>query len=196
MNYSGNNQSSRDSPIQEYHGDYQKKINSGYTSPQYGHQKPVFNSSILRQEDLCPRTTQEQFPGYFSAPFVGISEIQKTNIQKSKKLGKKKINLEFISDRNRRNVTFSKRKKGIMKKAFELNVLTGSEVLLLVASPSGHVYTFATPKFLPIVNDHKSIIEKCLNKEDIRHQNYLYNIPEISNISTSEETMSLEDLLD
>ena len=41
--------------------------------------------------------------------------------------GKKKMNIEFIEDRPKRNITFSKRKAGIMKKAFELSTLTGSE---------------------------------------------------------------------
>lgn len=77
--------------------------------------------------------------------------------------GKKKMVLEYIEPKNKRSVTFSKRKKGIMKKAFELNVLTGSQILLLVASESGHVYTFATPKLKPIITDHEYLIQQCLN---------------------------------
>lgn len=34
-----------------------------------------------------------------------------------------------------------------MKKAYELSVLTGSEVLVLVASEGGNVYSFATDRF-------------------------------------------------
>merc|ERR1712000_339458 len=77
--------------------------------------------------------------------------------------GRKKIEMKFIKDRNRRSVTFSKRKKGIMKKAYELSVLTGSEVLLLVASESGHVYTFGTPKLRPIISKQEYIIQQCLS---------------------------------
>ena len=33
-----------------------------------------------------------------------------------KKLGRRKINIEFIEDKSRRHITFSKRKAGIMKK--------------------------------------------------------------------------------
>lgn len=77
--------------------------------------------------------------------------------------GRKKISMEFIKDKSRRGVTFSKRKKGIMKKAFELNVLTKCEVLLIVASETGHVYTFATPKLQPIIKQHESLIQQYLN---------------------------------
>ena len=45
---------------------------------------------------------------------------------------RRKIQIKFIENKTRRHVTFSKRKYGIMKKAFELSVLTGTQVLLLV----------------------------------------------------------------
>lgn len=93
---------------------------------------------------------------------------------KSRQSGKKKIKLEYISGRNKRNVTFSKRKKGIMKKAYELNILTGTEILLLVASESGHVYTFATPKLRPIINEHENLIQSCLNAQGPGDQEYFH----------------------
>ncbi|KAM0676978.1 transcription factor of the MADS box [Binucleata daphniae] len=83
--------------------------------------------------------------------------------KKVKKTGRKKIIMEYIEGKNKRSVTFSKRKKGIMKKAYELNVLTGTQILLLVASESGHVYTFATPKLKPIISNHERLIQQCLN---------------------------------
>lgn len=38
------------------------------------------------------------------------------NIRHEKKSGRRKIRIEFIEDRSRRHITFSKRKAGIMKK--------------------------------------------------------------------------------
>ncbi|KAG7267215.1 hypothetical protein CRUP_007338 [Coryphaenoides rupestris] len=38
-----------------------------------------------------------------------------------------------------------------MKLAYELSTLTGTQVLLLVASETGHVYTFATRKLQPMI---------------------------------------------
>ncbi len=36
----------------------------------------------------------------------------------AKRAGRRKINIEFIKDKSRRHITFSKRKAGIMKKVF------------------------------------------------------------------------------
>ena len=41
--------------------------------------------------------------------------------------------------------------------AYELSTLTGTQVLLLVASETGHVYTFSTQKLKPLITaDHGS----------------------------------------
>lgn len=53
--------------------------------------------------------------------------------------------------------------------AYELSTLTGTEVLLLVASETGHVYTFATPKLQPLITkqEGKNLIQSCLNSPDV-----------------------------
>ena len=49
--------------------------------------------------------------------------------------------------------------------AYELSTLTGTQVLLLVASETGHVYTFATRKLQPMITSEtgKALIQTCLN---------------------------------
>ncbi|CAM9920887.1 unnamed protein product [Lampetra planeri] len=76
--------------------------------------------------------------------------------------------MAFIDNKLRRYTTFSKRKTGIMKKAYELSTLTGTQVLLLVASETGHVYTFATRKLQPMITSEsgKALIQTCLNSPD------------------------------
>ena len=83
-------------------------------------------------------------------------------------LGRVKIRMEFIQNKLRRYTTFSKRKTGIMKKAHELSTLTGTQVMLLVASETGHVYAFATHKLRQLIGDEpgKSLIQSCLNAPD------------------------------
>jgi hypothetical protein len=56
--------------------------------------------------------------------------------------GRKKIAMERIEDANRLQVCFSKRRKGLLKKAFELSVLCGAQVGLIVFSPAGKPYTY------------------------------------------------------
>lgn len=47
--------------------------------------------------------------------------------------------------------------------------MTGTQVLLLVASETGHVYTFATPKLQPLITkpEGKNLIQACLNSPDL-----------------------------
>uniref|UniRef100_A0A8D8M3R9 Serum response factor homolog n=1 Tax=Cacopsylla melanoneura TaxID=428564 RepID=A0A8D8M3R9_9HEMI len=82
--------------------------------------------------------------------------------------GRVKIKMEYIDNKLRRYTTFSKRKTGIMKKAYELSTLTGTQVMLLVASETGHVYTFATRKLQPMITSDagKALIQTCLNSPD------------------------------
>ncbi|KAF9764018.1 Serum response factor like protein A [Nosema granulosis] len=144
-------------------------MNPKYDVPdQYGYSQWT-NQGMVYGYDQYGYYPQHMNPyhGGLVSSFNGeIHQIPEPEAPKARQSGKKKIKLEYISGRNKRNVTFSKRKKGIMKKAYELNVLTGTEILLLVASESGHVYTFATPKLRPIINDHENIIQSCLNAQN------------------------------
>ncbi|XP_056617018.1 serum response factor b isoform X4 [Triplophysa dalaica] len=55
-----------------------------------------------------------------------------------------------------------------IRQAYELSTLTGTQVLLLVASETGHVYTFATRKLQPMITSEtgKALIQTCLNSPD------------------------------
>ncbi|XP_046745332.1 muscarinic acetylcholine receptor gar-3-like isoform X2 [Diprion similis] len=58
--------------------------------------------------------------------------------------------------------------KIVPKQAYELSTLTGTQVMLLVASETGHVYTFATRKLQPMITSEagKALIQTCLNSPD------------------------------
>jgi pheromone receptor transcription factor len=102
-----------------------------------------------------------------AAESVGDDEDEEEK-PKDKKAGRRKIKIEFIQDKSRRHITFSKRKAGIMKKAYELSTLTGTQVLLLVVSETGLVYTFTTAKLQPLVTqpEGKNLIQACLNSSN------------------------------
>jgi MADS-box transcription factor len=57
--------------------------------------------------------------------------------------------------------------------AYELSVLTGTQVLLLVVSETGLVYTFTTPKLQPLVTkpEGKNLIQACLNAPEPSSEN-------------------------
>nr|AIN39809.1 hypothetical protein [Zoysia matrella] len=55
-----------------------------------------------------------------------------------------KTEMKRIENATSRLVTFSKRRNGLLKKAFELSVLCDAEVALIVFSPRGKLYEFAS----------------------------------------------------
>ncbi len=79
--------------------------------------------------------------------------------------GRRKIDIKYIREKSRRHITFSKRKAGIVKKAHELATLTGTDVLLLIASEAGTVYFHHSERFRLIVDspDAKQRIAECLS---------------------------------
>nr|GEX88810.1 transcription factor, MADS-box [Tanacetum cinerariifolium] len=58
-------------------------------------------------------------------------------INKRSSKGRQKIDIKKIEAKSSRQVTFSKRRAGLFKKAVELYVLTGAKVGILVKSPGG-----------------------------------------------------------
>lgn len=52
--------------------------------------------------------------------------------------------MKRIENATSRQVTFSKRRNGLLKKAFELSVLCDAEVALVIFSPRGKLYEFAS----------------------------------------------------
>eukprot|EP01080_Neovahlkampfia_damariscottae_P006905 gene6905-11067_t len=151
------------------------------TSPGTTGLKPG-QTQTLNQQPL----TQQQLQGHFTTQTVNMSKQQTYNPQNTeggnqnedvdsdgekeapKKARRRKIKIEYIKDKSKRHITFSKRKGGIMKKVYELSTLTGTQALLLVASETGHVYTFATPKLQPLITkiEGKNLIQACLNAPD------------------------------
>ncbi|XP_037466212.1 agamous-like MADS-box protein AGL14 [Triticum dicoccoides] len=55
-----------------------------------------------------------------------------------------KTEMKRIENATSRQVTFSKRRNGLLKKAFELSVLCDVEVALAVFSPRGRLYEFSS----------------------------------------------------
>ncbi|KAG2313191.1 hypothetical protein Bca4012_027756 [Brassica carinata] len=56
--------------------------------------------------------------------------------------GRQKIEIKEIQEENRRQVTFSKRRSGLFKKAAELSVLCGAQIGIITFSRCDRVYAF------------------------------------------------------
>jgi len=63
-------------------------------------------------------------------------------------MGRGKIVIQKIDDSTSRQVTFSKRRKGLIKKAKELAILCDAEVCLIIFSNTDKLYDFASSRFL------------------------------------------------
>ncbi|GFZ18852.1 MADS-box transcription factor family protein [Actinidia rufa] len=66
-------------------------------------------------------------------------------------MGRRKIEMKLIPSKDARQVTFSKRRVGLFKKASELCTLTGCEIAMVVFSPGGKAFSFGHPCVGPIV---------------------------------------------
>ncbi|CAN1847282.1 Floral homeotic protein AGAMOUS [Linum perenne] len=60
-----------------------------------------------------------------------------------RKIGRGKIEIKRIENTTNRQVTFCKRRNGLLKKAYELSVLCDAEVALIVFSSRGRLYEYA-----------------------------------------------------
>ncbi|KAI4903571.1 hypothetical protein NFI96_032908 [Prochilodus magdalenae] len=64
--------------------------------------------------------------------------------KKVARMGRKKIQITRIVDERNRQVTFTKRKFGLMKKAYELSVLCDCEIALIIFNSSNKLFQYAS----------------------------------------------------
>ncbi|XP_042327973.1 myocyte-specific enhancer factor 2A isoform X4 [Sceloporus undulatus] len=94
-------------------------------------------------------------------------------------MGRKKIQITRIMDERNRQVTFTKRKFGLMKKAYELSVLCDCEIALIIFNSSNKLFQYASTdmdkvllKYTEYNEPHESRtnsdIVEALNKKENR----------------------------
>ncbi|KAI3976677.1 hypothetical protein MKX01_008535 [Papaver californicum] len=59
-------------------------------------------------------------------------------------MGRGKVELKLIENKINRQVTFAKRRNGLLKKAYELSVLCDAEVALIIFSSKGKLYEYCS----------------------------------------------------
>lgn len=76
--------------------------------------------------------------------------------KKKTKMGRGKIEIKRIENLSNRQVTYSKRRNGILKKAKEITVLCDAKVSLIIYASSGKMHDYCSPStsygFLIIYN--------------------------------------------
>jgi len=72
--------------------------------------------------------------------------------------GRQKIEMKKMSNESNLQVTFSKRRSGLFKKASELCTLCGGDATLVVFSPSGKVFSFSHPNLDTVIDRYLSLV--------------------------------------
>ncbi|KAK4438014.1 Agamous-like MADS-box protein [Sesamum alatum] len=88
---------------------------------------------------------------------------------KKPSMGRQKIKIEKIEVKNHLQVTFSKRRSGLFKKASELCTLCGVEIAIIVFSPAGKVFSFGHPNVESIIDRFLARISTAPNSHDPFH---------------------------
>ncbi|XP_050917137.1 agamous-like MADS-box protein AGL11 isoform X1 [Lathyrus oleraceus] len=71
------------------------------------------------------------------------------------KMGRGKIEIKRIENTTNRQVTFCKRRNGLLKKAYELSVLCDAEVALIVFSSRGRLYEYSNNNIRSTIDRYK-----------------------------------------
>ncbi|XP_026419010.1 MADS-box protein GGM13-like [Papaver somniferum] len=82
-------------------------------------------------------------------------------------MGRGKIEIRRIENSTNRQVTFSKRRGGLLKKAHELAVLCDAQLGLIIFSSSGKMFEYSSPP-----SNMRQIIERYQKTSGVRIQEY------------------------
>ncbi|KAI4351834.1 hypothetical protein L6164_006144 [Bauhinia variegata] len=88
-------------------------------------------------------------------------------------MGRGKVVLERIENKTNRQVTFSKRRNGLLKKAYELSVLCDAEVALIIFSGRGKLFQFSSSDINRIIERYRQccFISQASNMVEDEPQN-------------------------
>ncbi|KAL5192746.1 Floral homeotic protein PMADS 2 [Glycine soja] len=104
-------------------------------------------------------------------------------------MGRGKIEIKRIENSSNRQVTYSKRKNGILKKAKEISVLCDAQVSLIIFGVSGKMHEYISPSttLIDVLDRYQRASGKTL--WDAKHEN-LSN--EIDRIKKENDSMQIE----
>ncbi|KAI9113045.1 hypothetical protein K1719_015977 [Acacia pycnantha] len=72
---------------------------------------------------------------------------------------RRKTEMKRIENKTNRQLTFSKRRNGLLKKAFELSVLCDVEVALIVFSAEGKLYEFSSSSLKETIDRYQTYVK-------------------------------------
>ena len=84
-------------------------------------------------------------------------------------MGRKKISIQRISDERNRQVTFTKRKFGLMKKAYELSVLCDCEIAVIIFNSHNKLFQYASTDMDKVLLKYTGMKQRVTLKIDIEN---------------------------
>ncbi|VAI09159.1 unnamed protein product [Triticum turgidum subsp. durum] len=130
-------------------------------------------------------------------------------------MGRGKVEIRRIENKTTRQVTFTKRRNGLLKKAYELSLLCDAEVALVIFSGGGRLFEFSSSSWssniklihlLSYVNSMYKILERyrtCNHnspeatpsvENEINYQEYLKLKTRLEYLQSSQRNILGEDL--
>ncbi|KAL4280013.1 hypothetical protein GQ457_03G031250 [Hibiscus cannabinus] len=89
-------------------------------------------------------------------------------------MGRGKIEIKRIENTTNRQVTFCKRRNGLLKKAYELSVLCEAEVALIVFSSRGRLYEYSNNNIRSTIERYKKACSDTCNTHTVTEINAQY----------------------
>lgn len=91
---------------------------------------------------------------YLSLPTLVLAPLVSQRSKEKKRMVRPRIQIKKIEKIAARQVTFSKRRKGLIKKAQELSTLCDAEIGLIVFSSSGKLHEFSTSRVTQVIQKY------------------------------------------
>ncbi|KAF0901557.1 hypothetical protein E2562_003532 [Oryza meyeriana var. granulata] len=117
-------------------------------------------------------------------------------------MGRGKVELKRIENKISRQVTFAKRRNGLLKKAYELSVLCDAEVALIIFSSRGRLFEFSTSSCMyktleryRSCNYNSREASVALETELSNYQEYLKLKTRVEFLQTTQRNLLGEDLV-
>ncbi|XP_044505541.1 MADS-box protein SOC1-like [Mangifera indica] len=109
-----------------------------------------------------------------------------------------KFQMKRIENATSRQVTFSKRRNGLLKKAYELSVLCESEVAVIIFSQKGRVYEFSSSGMQKTIDRYleykKEVLANKPEAEEYMQHDIANMVKEIVSIEVSQRKLLGKDL--
>lgn len=109
-------------------------------------------------------------------------------------MGRRKIEIEPLTDDRNRTVTFVKRKAGLFKKAYELAVLCQVDIAVIIVGNNQKVYEFSSVDTKELLKAYKSVKKPQESKSPANYGNYKKKRTlSLRNLTTDENNLSVDE---